>query len=344
MSTKTRKIAITILLSFLIFFGFFANFKTKAYITEIKITGKTIVIDITKSPSHTEFVNLDGNLTNALNTVNIESTDLETSINADALIISTPTTDYNTTELTNILNFLSSGNKSLFIGGDADFGGFNNSFINNLLEFIGSKIRLDSSQIVDPDYNDGMDYRVAAINYGAGPIGTNVSNGCIAGIIMHGTSAVLGYENSNVVDLRTNPIEGVEILLSFSDNSTAQDTNGSDNEYDLYSKDLPDETGNYPAVVCETLLFDGKKSFIILSGEVIFSDYKTQYDQYTANGAYNGGIHYGQMFVNNMLNYFLDISNYIVIDEFSAKHILSLSTVIPIVICIALIAKKKKSL
>jgi hypothetical protein len=340
----TRKITITVLLSFLMFFGSFTNLKTKAYTTEINVTGKTILIDITKSPSHTEFVNLDGNLSNALNTVNIESADLETSINADALIISTPTADYNTLELTNILDFLSSGNKTLFIGGDADFGGFNNSFINNLLKFLGSKIRLDSSQIVDPDYNDGIGYRAAAMNYSTGPIGTNVSDGCIAGIIMHGSSAILGYEDTDVVDLRTNPIGGIEILLSFSENSSAQDVDGSDNEYDLYSKDLPDETGNYPAVVCETLMLDGIGCYIILSGEVIFSDYKKQYDQYTANGVYNGGIHYGQMFVNNMLNYFLDISNYIAIDEFSKMHLLNLFTVIPIVISIALITKKKKSL
>ncbi|MHA2309472.1 MAG: hypothetical protein ACXABJ_09360, partial [Candidatus Heimdallarchaeaceae archaeon] len=106
MSTMTRKITITVLLSFLMFFGSFTNLKTKAYTTEINVTGKTILIDITKSPSHTEFVNLDGNLSNALNTLNIESADLETSINADALIISTPTADYNALELTNILDFL----------------------------------------------------------------------------------------------------------------------------------------------------------------------------------------------------------------------------------------------
>jgi hypothetical protein len=344
MSTMTRKITV-IILSLCILFGALSSLKTTAYVTSLNFTGKTIVIDISKSPSHPEYVNLEGNLTNALNTVDIISSNLETPISGDALIITQPTANYTTLEMTNILDFLSIGNKSVFIGGNADFGGYNNSHINILLEFLGSKMRIDSSQIVEPDpLNDGADYRVAATSYGTGPIGTNVSDGCLAGIMMHGTCAILGYDNSAIVDLRSYSIENVEILLSFSENATALNTDGSNTEYDLYSKDLPEETGDYPAVVCETLLIDGKRGYIILAGEVIFSDYKKMYDQYTETGTYNGGIHYGQMFVNNLLNYFLDLSNYIVIEEFSKIHILSLFTVVPIIVYIALIAKKKKYL
>lgn len=344
MSKLSKKMTIVILL-FLVPFGFLTNLNTNAYITEINVSGKTIMIDITKNPDHTDFVNLEGNLTDALNTVNIESTNLDNPIIADLLIISQPFAYYSTLEKTNIENFLLSGNKSLFIGGDADYAGyFNATYTNDLLEYLGSKIRLDSSQIVDLDYNDGADYRVAAMNYSTGSIGSNVTTGCIAGIMMHGACSILGYEDSNVVDLRTNPIEGVEILVSFSENSTAADTDGSDNEYDLYSKDLPDETGNYPAIVCETLTFNGKRSYIILSGEVIYSDYKKMYDQYTDSGVYNGGIHYGQMFIDNMLNYFLDFSNYIIIDELSKIPIISFITLVPIVVCIAILSKKKKSM
>ncbi len=343
MSKIAKKMTIA-LVSFLISFGFLTNLNNKSYITEINVSGNTIVIDITKSPTHTEFVNFDGNLTDALNTVNIESTNLDLPIIADALFISQPSDNYSTLEMTNIMNFLQSGNKSLFIGGDADFGGYNATHTNILLEFLGSKIRLDSSQIIDSVYNDGMDYRVAAMNYSSGIIGTNVSQNCIAGIIMHGACAILGYEDSSTVDLRNNTIEGVEVLLSYSESSTAANIDGSDTEYDIYSKDSVDESGDYPAVVCETLLFDGKKSYIILAGEVIFSDYKRMYDQYTSNGVYNGGIHYGQMFVNNLINYFLDDSNYIIIDEFSKIPILSFLTFVPIVACFVVIIKKKKSM
>jgi hypothetical protein len=344
MSTITRKIVVAVL-SFLMFLVASTNLNMRAYITEINITGKTIIIDISKSPIHTEFANFDGNLTDALNTVNIEAINLESPINADALIIAQPQSNYSTLEMTNIMNFLSSGNKTLFIGGDADYGGnYNATYANDLLAFLGSKIRLDSSQITDSVYNDGMDYRVAAKDYGGGIIGTNVSTGCNAGIIMHGTCAILGFEDSNLIDLRATAIDGIEILLSFSENSTAGDSDGSDNEYDLYSKDVPEDTGNYPAVACETLLLGGKKSYIVLTGELIFSDYKKMYDQYTEAGTYNGGIHYGQMFVNNMLNYFLDFSNYIVIEEFSKMYIVSLFTMIPIVVCLASIRKRKNTL
>ena len=344
--TKISKKAIIPVLLFCILLGSFANISTKAYVTEIKVTGKTIVIDITKFPEHTEFANFEGNLTSALNTVSIQSAFLDLSA-ADALFISQPKSTYTTQEMIDIGDFLASGNKCLFIGGDSDYAGFFvPTYANALLESLGSKIRFDSTSIDDIVYNDGMSYRVAAVNYSSGIIGANVSQNCAAGIVMHGPCSILGYNDSKVLDLRNNTLEGVEVLLSYSVNATSNDADGSATDYDVYSLDNQTlfEHGNYPAVVCETLIFDGNKSYIILAGEVIFADYKQQYDQYTPAGTYNGGIHYGQMFVDNMINYFLDDLNYVIIDEFSKIHLLNLVTLVPIVACIAIILKRKKSL
>ena len=342
MSTLNRKITI-LSLFLLLFFGTIVNITTKAYITEIEITGKTIIIDVSKDPFSPVYANIEGNLTDASNTVIIADTSLVLPDSTDALILYQPTKYYTLQEKNDIAQFLYYGNKTLIIGGDSDYMGYYNATCaNDLLEFLGSKIRLDSTGIADPVYNDDMDYRVAAMNYSSGPIGSIISQNCAAGIIMHHPGSILGFEDSQVVDLRNNTIDGVEVLISYSNESISLDLDGSDTIYDIYSKDSVDERGNYPAVVCEKLTFEDRVSYIILAGEVIFSDYKKMYDQYTEAGVYNGGIHYGQMFVNNILNYFLANATDIVIDEFSTEYLFSLLAIFPFMICMTMIIRKKK--
>ncbi|MHA2255096.1 MAG: hypothetical protein ACXAAM_03400, partial [Candidatus Heimdallarchaeaceae archaeon] len=164
-------------------------------------------------------------------------------------------------------------------------------------------------------------------------------------VLMHAPCSIIGYNDSTVLDLRNNSLEGVEVLLSYSVNATAVDFDDSMTEYDLYSKDniTALENGNYPAVVCDTFRIGENVSYIILAGEVIFSDHKFMYDQYTEAGVYNGGIHYGQMFVNNLINYFLANSTGIpIIKEFSVFCTIIQFAFIPAVCCIVLIVQKRR--
>ena len=149
MSTVNKKLII-LFLSSLLLFGFLANLRTNAYITEIKVSGKTIEIDLTKMPIHTELVNFENNLTDAFNTVIISTTSLALSSSTDALVIFQPGFVYTTQEMIDIWDFLATGNKTLFIGGDSDYGGFFlPTYANALLESLGSKIRLDATAISD---------------------------------------------------------------------------------------------------------------------------------------------------------------------------------------------------
>ncbi|MCG3226608.1 MAG: hypothetical protein H7645_06800 [Candidatus Heimdallarchaeota archaeon] len=319
---------------------------SEAYSTEITVVGTTVVIDISRTAYHTEFDDFIGNLTDAFNEVIIVDESFELPERMDALFISQPDSGYTVQEMSFILEFLSKGNKTLFIGGDSDYGGYYQpDFINDLLDFLGSKIRMDSTSIYDDVINDGDNWRIFAVNYGNGTIGDILKQNCDAGISMHAPCAIVGYNDSTVVDLRNNTLEGVEILLSYSVNATSVDTDFSMTEYDLYSKDnlTALENGNYPAVVCEILNIGENISYIILAGEVIFAEYKNMYDQYTISGIYNGGIHYGQMFIDNLVNYFLSNSTgipYIV--EYSKSHIVFILSAIPAIICLTLYLRKRK--
>ncbi|MCG3220818.1 MAG: hypothetical protein H7641_05500 [Candidatus Heimdallarchaeota archaeon] len=319
---------------------------SEVYFTEITVVGTTTVIDVSRGAFHQDFGNLIGNLTDAFNEVIIATETFELPERTDALFISQPDSGYTVQEMSIILEFLSKGNKTLFIGGDSDYGGYYQPiYVNDLLNFLGSKLRLDSTSISDPIINDGANWRVIAENYGNKTIGDILKQNCDAGISMHGPCAVIGYNDSTVVDLRNNTLEGVEVLLSYSANASSDDSDFSMTEFDLYSKDnlTAFENGNYPAVVCETFNIGENTSYIILAGEVIFAEYYKMYDQYTGFGEYNGGIHYGQMFVDNLVNFFLSNSTGIpFVEEYSKFHIEFLFSLIPAIIFLTLYLRKRK--
>ena len=92
----------------------------------------------------------------------------------------------------------------------------------------------------------------------------------------------------------------VNVIMTYSVNATAADSDTSDGDFDVYDGL---EGGKFPAVVHENFTDIG--SNLILSGEAIYTNYKFMYEQKTENGEYNDGLHYGQMLVNNILNYFV---------------------------------------
>ncbi|MHA1305253.1 MAG: hypothetical protein ACTSQE_06040 [Candidatus Heimdallarchaeaceae archaeon] len=278
-----------------------------AYDTEIKIKNKTIMIDVSHGAYHTEVENFKGNLTEAKNTVvMIEGSDFFANFttDADALFMSQPDEFYTGNETQAIVDWFKQGGKFLFIGADSDYGGyFSPTALNNLLRNLGAQLRFDSTSISDEVNNDGASYRVAATEFGDGEVAQKVTEGMEAGFILHGPCSILAVNKTatleTYLDLRTTQLDNVEVLVSYSSDAVSDDSDVSGLPTDLYATSTT--TGNYPAVVLEVL----EGSYLVLAGEAIFTDYKSMYDQFTETGEYNGGLTYGQMFVNNLLNYFL---------------------------------------
>lgn len=276
-----------------------------AYDTELDFSGNIIAFDISHGGYHAEDVtNLMGNLTATGNTVFFINETWILPDNVSALFLTQPDDVFSLDEKQDIKNWFDLGDKLIFGCGDSDYGGYYNSVpIDEVMLFLDAQIMIDDTSIEDPVMNDGSAYRAAATEYGTSMTAIAASENCSAGIIVHGPCSILGYNGTNYIDLRSESLTNVEVLVSYSVNSTSIDSDVSEGEKDLYAG----EVGYMPAVVYEKIdVGSGNYSHIVLAGEAIYSNYKFMYDQVTENGAYNGGTHYGQMFVNNILNYFLD--------------------------------------
>ncbi len=281
-----------------------------AYSSQIDVRGAMFVLDISHEPFHDVLDNLYLNLSESGNAVVLNDAKFRLDSRADALFIPDPYTEFTTIEKQMIKDWFDQGDKLLFISGDSDYGGyFQPSHVNNLLTYLESHVRLDSTAIYDSVYNDDADFRVAAVTYGVTQTALIASEGCMAGIMMHAPCAILGYNDSKYVDLRNTTLPNVEVLLSYSENATSYDSDVSATDTDVYSLDNISayENGNYPAVVYEKISTSGSSdSHLILAGEAIYSDYKNMYSQITENRFYNGNLQYGRMFVNNIINHFVE--------------------------------------
>lgn len=273
----------------------------------IETSGATFVIDLFHSPYKNDYDNLIGNLTLSGNEIILCESSFDLPSDADALFLPDANTEYTSSEQMMIKEWFYSGDKLLFVGADSDYGGyFNPDYLNNLLHFLDAHIFVDDTSIEDTVENDGAVYRVVATNYGTGPFGSIVSENCDSGVIMHGPCSILGFDEASLtyVDLRNTTLANVEILLSYSMNSSCIDSDSSLSELDLYA--YSGIMGDFPAVVYEEFDFtSAENSHLIIAGECIFSDYKEMYDLFTEGGYYILGTHSGFTFVNNIINYFV---------------------------------------
>ncbi|MHA1115795.1 MAG: hypothetical protein ACTSRR_13260 [Candidatus Heimdallarchaeaceae archaeon] len=287
-----KKQLATIFLLFLVISQIPAVFFIQAY--RINVSEKKIAIDIGHSPVH---ITYDLFKTDYLESGNIvdEIENFTNIYDYDMLLIPASRVNYTLDEMNAIKTWFANPDKLLWIAGDSDYAGqfISHKSINPLLEYIDSKLRLDSGAVSDLYSNDGTGYRVIATNPGTGTVAKKVTKG-VKRILLHGPTSIYGLENGNFVDLRTQKIEGIEVLFSYNESAEMLDQDYSNTESDFYIS--IDEKGNYPAVVYE----DFGESHLIVSGEVLFSTYKNMYGE---EGEHGSPIQ-GKLFVNNLLNYF----------------------------------------
>ena len=312
--------------------GMIAGMTTpNAIATEIEFSGLKIAFDISHKDSYyaSNYVPLIANLTGAGNEVIFINDTWGIPDDVDALFLTQPNDDYTEFELNDFYCWFKQGGKLLWVAGDSDFASYNIHSPNGVLEKLGAFSRIASISIEDPEYNDGSAYRTAATEIGYGDVlydelAIALTTGMTAGCIFHGPTAIMAFDGTYYKDLRYGESvfpQRINVIMTYGRNATALDSDvsdgwGADNYAEETSLDLyanvtgvageggVDPVGFFPAIVHENMTkFDGD---IIVSGEAIYSYYKNMYDQNTENGAYNGGVHFGQVLVNNILNYFLE--------------------------------------
>ncbi|MHA2307490.1 MAG: hypothetical protein ACXACU_19085, partial [Candidatus Hodarchaeales archaeon] len=213
---------------------------------------------------------------------------------------------YSTEELTLISEwYFNGGPRLIWVAGDSDYKGyFTPDASNDLLASLNSKLRVSADAIVDENHNDGASYRVAVPRpVFNGELNSIFTEG-VESAIFHGPASVLGYDEGEIVDLRRK-LEDVEVIMQTSNKGYTVDQDSSNSDYDFYSD--AEKDGKYPMIAIEDK-FDDK--YVIVSGEVIFSDYKHMYDVVTEQGflgnpdAWNDGMHDGKILIDNIFGWF----------------------------------------
>ncbi len=274
-----------------------------AYDSDITVTGADIAFDIYHEGYHTAAADLDpiiGNFTEAGNNAFYINETWELARTVDALFLTGSQLNF-TNEQADIKKWLEAGEKLIFASSDSDYGGYTDyAPLNDLLDYIGAQIRFASISVEEPDLCDSSAYRAAATVFGDSEIALTLTKLMYAGFITHGPTAIIGYDGTDVVDIRTVDMDNVSVIVSYSEDASAMDSDVSETIFDYYATV---GGGFYPAVVYEYLVeYD---SHLILASEAIYSYYKQMYNDKTEKGAYNRGITYGRMFVNNIINHFI---------------------------------------
>ena len=274
-----------------------------AYDSDITVTGADIAFDIYHEGFHTTAAELDpiiGNFTEAGNNAFYINETWELATTVDALFLTGSQLNF-TNEQADIKKWLEGEERFIFASADSDYMGYTDyAPLNDLLDYIGAQIRFASVSIEEPDFNDGSAYRAAATVFGDSAMALTLTEGMLAGFITHGPTAIIGYNGTDVVDIRTVDMDNVSVIVSYSEDASAMDSDTSETIFDYYATV---GGGFYPAVVYEYL--DEYDSHLILASEAIYSYYKQMYNNVTEKGEYNSGITYGRMFVNNIINEFI---------------------------------------
>ena len=278
--------------------------KSQDYSVE-NFNGKNIVIDVAHGSYHTDFVNIISNLTSygASVTVMNEAFSINNYFETvDVMMLPDSDSEFTDTEKTDLKNWLVSGNKTLWISGDSDYASYYlPAEANSLLGYLGAHLRITSESITDPECNDDASYRVIANETGDNPIAQAVTEG-VNQVVFHGPTAIAGYDGG-LVDLRTTDIPNVDVIMSTSAAANIEDSDLSATDYDFYSG-ISSLNGTYPILVMEKI----GNSYIILSGETIFADYKNMYGLFSE---YERPIE-GSILVDQLLNFCLAGSNDII--------------------------------
>ena len=282
--------------------NYYSSFRTKtsltpsmSYIVE-NLNRKNIVIDNTHGNYHIEYSFITTNMTNYGATVNILDSVFSVDNTIDILMAGGPETEYTETEKNDIKSWFDDGSKILWVASDSDYA-YTSTATNTLLDYLGAHLRFDWGTIEDHTYNDGAAYRVVATTPGTGELASIVTEGVDAAVF-HGPTAILGY-NESIIDLRSNSLANVEVIFSTSAEAIAVEFDSSGTQFDYYVDQS--SLGTYPMLVVERI----GDSYLIVSAESIFADYKNMYGQFTENGLYDDGTHDGAQLVDQLLNHCL---------------------------------------
>jgi len=163
------------------------------------------------------------------------------------------------------------GGKAIWTVADSDYGTdrFRIFSGNEVLKKIGSVLRFEDCESVDPVSNAGADYRVLGVSENCDP----EMRFLVAGVtraLFHGPGLVVGYSGGKYVKLEKTKLPNVFVIMTTSKNGTAAELTAPAPEIHEIG-----ETGTFPLMVLE--LDSNKKNVIIATAEAPFDQYEGMY-------------------------------------------------------------------
>ncbi|QOJ78740.1 hypothetical protein IG193_08320 [Infirmifilum lucidum] len=224
----------------------------------------------------------------------------------DILLLGQPTVALSPDEMTAIKNWLNSGNKVLYIGGDSDYGpgGKTITQINDLLAAIGTKLRLEHGAVYsdNPDVTAKAFYRMLVF-VEPDPdtlLRTDmVKENIKLPILMHGPGCVIWVdEQGKYHDPVKETYPGLIRLVWAHKSYIGDNTPPTPYLYDLmtYGKG----TGDHDFVMYAAEYWPDKNVLIVLAGESIYGDYEPAW-----SSQYYGKSLDGPTFVTNLVKWWV---------------------------------------
>jgi len=187
------------------------------------------------------------------------------------MVQANPLLDYSTDEFEVVKGWLDEGGKGLWIASDSDFGNdaLRQTSANEVLEYIGSALRIESASAEDPFSNGYAPYRVLAVSDNADPeFGFLVSG--VNRSLFHGPGTIIGYEDGRYIKLEEESLDNVHVLMT-----TTSDGVIVDSMEPTPQAHQAGDIGAFPVIVLE--IDPENTNVIIASGDAPFGHFRGMY-------------------------------------------------------------------
>ncbi len=265
----------------------------------------TIAVDLSHGESEKYLNFIQGNIT-SVKWVNITNGPITYDMlkDVDVFIIGQPTVAFSPDEMAAIQKWLQDGKKILWVAADSDYGnGYKTQqYVNDLLEYLGAKLRVEYASFYDDIHNAGAFYRVLCqVKPDNVPeLKTSIiSEGISKPILGHGPAPLIWVdENGKAHDITKDTFPGL-IRIAWSYNTSYIGDNNPPAPLVYDPLDYGKGAGNFTFVFIAAEYHKDMKDLIVVSGESPYGDYEP-----TWSPKYHGVPLDGPKFVTNMVNWF----------------------------------------
>ncbi|MHB9302419.1 motility-associated ABC transporter substrate-binding family protein [Thermofilum pendens] len=226
----------------------------------------------------------------------------------DILLLGQPTVAFSPDEIQAIKNWLFSGNKVLYVGGDSDYGPGQKTVLqlNDLLAGIGTKLRLEHGAVYsdNPNMTAKAYYRMLAFvepDNVPGLFTNIIKQGITRPIIMHGPGCVIWQDaQGKYHDPVKETFPGLIRIVWAHKAYIGDNTPPLPYVYDpmTYGKG----TGDHDFVMYAAEYFSDVNSLVVVAGESLYGDYEPAWSSY-----YYGVQLDGPLFVQNLVKWWIKL-------------------------------------